>query len=128
MAAALTDVMVKFEGSEAFREVRSKKAFEPIINSKETHSMNTSMKDKLALITGGTSGIGRATAVAFANRGANIVVTGRREAEGKEPVDLVKRAGDRAAFFRADVSKPGDAKAMSRSHHHNLRPHGLRLQ
>jgi NAD(P)-dependent dehydrogenase (short-subunit alcohol dehydrogenase family) len=41
-------------------------------------------KEKIVLITGGTAGIGRATAVAFAQHGAKVVVSGRREAEGQE--------------------------------------------
>jgi NAD(P)-dependent dehydrogenase (short-subunit alcohol dehydrogenase family) len=60
--------------------------------------------DKVALITGGTAGIGRATAIAFAERGANVVVTGRREAEGAESVALVEKAGGKGLFVRADVN------------------------
>lgn len=70
------------------------------------------MRGKVALITGGTSGIGRASAVAFAKRGARVVVTGRREAEGKETVKLVKEAGGESVFVRSDVSNAGDAEAM----------------
>ena len=66
--------------------------------------MNTPFTDKVALITGGTAGIGRATAIAFAERGANVVVTGRREAEGAESVALIQKAGGQGLFVRADVS------------------------
>ena len=44
--------------------------------------MTVSLREKVVLITGGTSGIGRAAAVAFARAGAKVVVSGRREAEG----------------------------------------------
>ena len=43
---------------------------------------------KVALITGGTSGIGRATAIAFAQEGASVVVAGRRQTEGEETIRL----------------------------------------
>ena len=49
--------------------------------------------EKVVLITGGTAGIGRATAVAFSGQGANVVVTGRREAEGQESVAFIEQAG-----------------------------------
>ncbi|MDX2116502.1 MAG: SDR family NAD(P)-dependent oxidoreductase, partial [Planctomycetota bacterium] len=66
------------------------------------------LKGKVALITGGTGGIGRAAAVAFARRGAAVVVTGRREAEGNETVKLVEREGARGLFVRADTAVEAD--------------------
>jgi NAD(P)-dependent dehydrogenase (short-subunit alcohol dehydrogenase family) len=71
-----------------------------------------SFQDKVALITGGSSGIGRATAIAFAREGAKVVVTSRRENEGKETVRLIKEVGSEGLFIRTDVSKEVDVKAM----------------
>ena len=68
-------------------------------------------ENKVALVTGGTTGIGRATAVAFAREGASVVVTGRREAEGKETVRLAELAGAKAFFIRSDASKEADVRA-----------------
>lgn len=65
---------------------------------------------KVALVTGGTSGIGRATALAFAREGAKVVVTGRRQAEGDETVALAKKAGGEALFVLGDVARDADVK------------------
>lgn len=69
-------------------------------------------KDKVVIVTGGTSGIGRATAIAFAQQGANVVVAGRREAEGAESVDLINKAGGKGLFIRTDVTSEDDAAAL----------------
>jgi NAD(P)-dependent dehydrogenase (short-subunit alcohol dehydrogenase family) len=70
------------------------------------------LKDKVALMTGGTSGIGRATAIAYAQQQAKVVVVGRRMDEGKETVRLIEEAGGEAIFVQADVTKEADVKAM----------------
>lgn len=67
---------------------------------------------KVALVTGGTSGIGKATAVAFARAGAKVIITGRREKEGAQVVEAIKQLGGEAAFVRADVAKDADVKKM----------------
>jgi NAD(P)-dependent dehydrogenase (short-subunit alcohol dehydrogenase family) len=67
-------------------------------------------KNKNVLITGGTSGIGRATALAFAKAGANVVITGRREKEGSEVVSEGKRAGGSVTFFKGDITKNEDVQ------------------
>ena len=70
-----------------------------------------SYENKVALVTGGTSGIGKATAIAFAEAGAKVVVTGRREKEGNDVVAQIKKLGGTASFFKADFSKDADVQA-----------------
>ena len=71
-----------------------------------------SFANKVALITGGTSGIGRATAIAFAEAGAKVVVAGRRIEEGQQTVEQIKAAGGQGIFVRTDVSKEADVQAL----------------
>jgi len=73
---------------------------------------NNTFEGKVALVTGGTSGIGKATAIAFAQAGAKVVLSGRREKEGAQVVAEIKKLGGDAAFVRADVAKDADVKAM----------------
>src|SRR5882724_12758523 len=74
--------------------------------------MAKSLENKLAIITGGTSGIGRETAVLFAEAGGKVVVAGRREAEGKETVDLMRKAGGDGFFVKTQVAKAADVQAL----------------
>jgi len=74
--------------------------------------MTRELEGKVALVTGGTSGIGRDTAVVFAKTGAKVVVAGRREVEGKETVELVRAAGGDGLFVQADVSKASDVETL----------------
>jgi NAD(P)-dependent dehydrogenase (short-subunit alcohol dehydrogenase family) len=74
--------------------------------------MSKTFENKVVLITGGTSGIGRATAVAFAREGAKVVVSGRRKAEGAETVALVEKAGGKGLFVQSDVSDEAQVKAL----------------
>src|SRR5438034_3945872 len=73
---------------------------------------NGKLNGKVALVTGGTSGIGKATAIAFARAGAKVVLTGRREKEGAQVVAEIKKLGGEAAFVRANIGKDADGKAM----------------
>ncbi|RYJ51078.1 SDR family oxidoreductase [Flavobacterium petrolei] len=72
--------------------------------------METTFKNKVALVTGGASGIGRATALAFAKKGAKVAVVDWKEND--EMVDLIKELGSEAIFIKCDVSKTDDVKAM----------------
>jgi NAD(P)-dependent dehydrogenase (short-subunit alcohol dehydrogenase family) len=63
-------------------------------------------------VTGGTSGIGRDTAVLFAKAGAKVVVAGRRELEGKETIELVRTAGGDGLFVKTDVSKASEVDTL----------------
>jgi len=65
---------------------------------------------KVSLITGGTSGMGRATAVLFAQEGARVAITGRNEARGREVVAEIEQAGGTAIFFRSDVRFAEDCR------------------
>ncbi|NDV61604.1 glucose 1-dehydrogenase [Puniceicoccales bacterium CK1056] len=74
----------------------------------------STLTGKVALVTGGTSGIGRATAELLTKNGATVVITGRREAEGKETVRLVEEAGGKCVFIQGDMSLEADIeKAVS---------------
>jgi NAD(P)-dependent dehydrogenase (short-subunit alcohol dehydrogenase family) len=70
------------------------------------------LKDKVALITGAGSGIGRETALLFAAEGARVVAVDVNDRAGEETVDRVKAAGGQAAYHHADVSKSAEARAM----------------
>lgn len=74
--------------------------------------MKRLMEDKVALVTGGGSGIGRASALALAAAGAKVVLSGRREKEGHETVALIKTAGGQATFIKADVSNEAEMEKL----------------
>ena len=62
------------------------------------------LKDKVAIITGATNGMGRATAYLFAKEGAKVVITGRNEARAKEVVDKIRKDGGEAKYLLVDMS------------------------
>ena len=70
------------------------------------------MKNQTVLITGALTGIGRATAIAFAREGAKIVVSGRREDKGRELVAELHGLGSEAEFIKADVRHEEDVKNL----------------
>src|ERR1700681_646553 len=67
---------------------------------------------KVAIVTGATSGSGRAAAIAYAREGAKVVVAGRRAAEGEETVRLLKAEGGEGIFVMTDVSKAVQVKEL----------------
>jgi len=70
------------------------------------------LKDKVALITGAGSGIGRETALLFAQEGASIVVVDVNDEAGQKTVQMVQDAGGKAIYVHADISKAADCEKM----------------
>lgn len=70
------------------------------------------LKDKVAIVTGSTSGMGRATAILFAREGAKVVVTGRNEERAKEVVDRIKAEGNEAIYVIVDMLNIDDIKKI----------------
>ena len=69
-------------------------------------------ESKVVLITGGNSGIGQATALAFAKKGAKVVVAARRISEGKATVEMIRETDGEAHFVQTDVSKATEVEAL----------------
>lgn len=74
--------------------------------------MNYGFDGKVALVTGASGGIGRASALAFAASGAKVMVSDVQDDKGAETVALIEQAGGRAAFFHCDVSDEGQVAAL----------------
>jgi NAD(P)-dependent dehydrogenase (short-subunit alcohol dehydrogenase family) len=70
------------------------------------------LKNKVALVTGGTSGIGKATALAFGAAGAKVVFSGRRDAEGEKTATLIREQGAECLYVHSDVSNEEDIKSL----------------
>jgi len=74
--------------------------------------MPTKREGKIALVTGALTGIGRAAAIAFAQEGAKVVVSGRREKEGQELAAELQALGAEAIFVRSDVRNDDDVRNL----------------
>src|SRR5215468_3301713 len=69
-------------------------------------------EDKVTLVTGGTSGIGKAAALSFAAEGSRVVVAGRRETEGTAVVADIRQHGGQATFVATDVTRDADVRKL----------------
>jgi len=76
--------------------------------------MKMEFDGKVAVVTGGTSGIGRDASILFARAGAKVVVAGRREVEGKETIDLIRAEGGDGLFVKTDVALAAEVQALLR--------------
>jgi hypothetical protein len=74
--------------------------------------VSAQLEGRVAIVTGGNSGIGRATALALAQVGARVVVAARREPEGVAVVAEIEAAGGGAVFVRTDVTKEADVERL----------------
>lgn len=73
---------------------------------------NSGLQGKVAIVTGATSGIGKATAAALAREGVKVVLTGRRVPEGTAVAEEIQKSGGTAHFVQADVSKEADVRRI----------------
>ena len=77
--------------------------------------MGTRLEGKTALVTGATSNIGRAIAIAFAAEGAHVVVTGRNQERGAEVVREIEKRGGQARFMAANLKVHAEVEASDKA-------------
>jgi len=75
-------------------------------------AMTARLEDKVSLVTGGSSGIGRATAIRLAQEGAKVVIAARRSSEGQKVVEMIRKAGGDGLFVQTDVSRASQVEAV----------------
>ncbi len=79
--------------------------------TQDSKSENGRLAGKIAVITGGATGMGRATALAFAREGAKVSIFDIQDEEGQKTVDMIRDAGGEAAVFHADVTRDAEINA-----------------
>lgn len=77
-----------------------------------TRNDNGRLKDKVVIVTGGSSGIGKAASVALSKEGARVVIASRNESEGASVVELIEGSGGEAGFVKTDVANSSEVRAM----------------
>jgi NAD(P)-dependent dehydrogenase (short-subunit alcohol dehydrogenase family) len=87
-------------------------AFQALLKAKR-RKIAMRLTDKICVITGAGSGIGRSTALLFAREGASVAVADINREQGEETVDLISRSGGKAIFLETDVTDPQSAQAMA---------------
>ena len=74
--------------------------------------MTGQLDGKVAIVTGGSSGIGKATAIKLAQHGARIIIAARRVEEGNQAVEEILKAGGEAIFVKTDVAQADEVETM----------------
>jgi NAD(P)-dependent dehydrogenase (short-subunit alcohol dehydrogenase family) len=108
----LNDELEGFDHGELFTHRRRKNPRSKLLE-KVSSAMTLELSGASALVTGATSGIGKATAMALAEHGARVVLSGRDEVRGKQVVGEIRAAGGEAYFVRAELHDEASARALA---------------